>query len=163
MAGILSAPASGPRGPRRERLLLAGLAAIWLVFALPLLLGEKTLILRDVFTTHLPMKAYGAAALAHGRIPAFNPTWALGQPYAGNPNALPYYPGNLLYLLLPFWSAFNAHYVLHWLLAFVAFRWLARELDQSPVAATMAAGPEATTGAAPAAPSAAAPAATTAA
>ena len=138
MASILSAPASGPRGPRRERLLLAGLAAIWLVFALPLLLGEKTLILRDVFTTHLPMKAYGAAALAHGSIPAFNPTWALGQPYAGNPNALPYYPGNLLYLLLPFWSAFNAHYVLHWLLAFLTFRKLARELDQSPVAATLA-------------------------
>jgi hypothetical protein len=136
MAGILSAPGDGSRG---ERLLLAGLAALWIFFALPLLLGEKTLILRDVFTTHLHLKAFGAAALAHGSVPAFNPVWALGQPFAGNPNALPYYPGNLLYLLLPFWSAFNAHYVLHWLLAFLTFRKLARELEQSPTAATMAA------------------------
>lgn len=136
MAGILSAPGDGRRG---ERLILAALAAVWLVFSLPLLLQQRTLLQRDVFTTHLHLKAYGAAALAHGSVPAFNPTWALGQPFAGNPNALPYYPGNLLYLLLPFWSAFNAHYVLHWLLAFVGFRKLARELGQSALGATVAA------------------------
>ncbi len=139
MAGILSAPEEGRRRERGDRLALLALAALWLLFSLPLLLGEKTLILRDVFTTHLPMKAYGAAALAHGSIPAFNPTWALGQPFAGNPNALAFYPGNVLFLLLPFWSAFNAHYCLHWLLAFVAFRKLARELGQSELAATLAA------------------------
>ena len=136
MASILSAPGDGRRG---ERLLLAALAVAWLLFALPLILGDRTLIQRDVFTTHLHMKAFGAEALARGSIPAFNPVWALGQPFAGNPNALPYYPGNLLYLVLPFWSAFNAHYVLHWLLAFVAFRALARELDQSPLGATLSA------------------------
>lgn len=136
MAGILSAPSGAGRG---ERLLLAALAAAWLLFALPLLSGERTLLLRDVFTTHLPQKAYGAAALAHGSIPAFHPAWAGGQPFAGNPNVLAFYPGNLLYLVLPFWSAFNAHYVLHWLLAFVGFRKLAHELGQSPVAATFAA------------------------
>ena len=145
MAGILSAPEDGrrdprvPPGERGNRLALVALTATWLLFSLPLLLGEKTLILRDVFTTHLQIKAYGAAALAHGSIPAFNPTWALGQPFAGNPNALPFYPGNVLYLLLPFWSAFNAHYCLHWLLAFWAFRKLAQELEQSPFAATLAA------------------------
>ena len=136
MAGILSAPGNGRRG---ERLLLAGLAAAWLLFSLPLLFQQRTLLQRDVFTTHLHLKAYGAAALARGSIPAFNPVWALGQPFAGNPNALPYYPGNLLYLVLPFWSAFNAHYALHWLLAFVGLRKLARELGQSPLGATMAA------------------------
>ncbi|MEO7793667.1 MAG: hypothetical protein ABIV06_02750, partial [Thermoanaerobaculia bacterium] len=136
MAGILSAPSESRRG---ERLVLAALAALWLLFSLPLLLQQRTLIQRDVFTTHLHMKAFGAAALAHGRVPAFNPTWALGQPFAGNPNALPYYPGNLLYLVLPFWSVFNAHYVLHWLLAFVGFRKLARELDQSALGSTLAA------------------------
>jgi len=139
MAGILSAPEDGQRRERGDRLALLVLAAIWLLFSLPLLRGEKTLILRDILTTHLPMKAYGAAALAHGTIPAFNPTWALGQPFAGNPNTLAFYPGNVLYLLLPFWSAFNAHYCLHWLLAFIAFRKLARELEQSALAATMAA------------------------
>ncbi len=143
MTGILSAPEDEHRAPRRERLklagTLAGLLAIWLLVAGPLLFGQRTLIQRDVLTTHLAMKAYGAAALAHGNIPAFNPAWALGQPFAGNPNALAFYPGNVLYLLLPFWSAFNAHYVLHWLLAFFAFRKLALELEQSALGATLAA------------------------
>ena len=99
---------------------------LWLWVTVPLALGERTLYLRDVFTTHMPLKAFGAAELRQGRIPAFNPTWALGQPFRGNPNALPFYPGNVLYLVLPFWSAFNLHYALHWLLAALAMAALAR-------------------------------------
>ncbi|MEZ5313246.1 MAG: hypothetical protein R2862_06110 [Thermoanaerobaculia bacterium] len=44
---------------------------------------------------------------------------------------MPFYPGNLLHLALPFWVAFNAHYVLHWLLAFLGMRLLARTFGQS--------------------------------
>ena len=112
---------------------------LWLVLAWPLATGQRTFILRDVMTTHLPWKAFGAAELAHGRIPAINPLWATGQPFRGNPNALPFYPGNLLYLALPFWSAFGLHYVGHWLLAFLGMRRLARELGQSKQAALVAA------------------------
>jgi len=123
------------RGPGRWALLIV---ALWCVVSLPFALGERTLIERDVFTTHLPYKYFGAQQLAQGRIPAFFPEWSLGQPFRGNPNALPYYPGNLLYLVLPFWSAFNLHYLLHWLLAFLALRALARELGQREEAATLA-------------------------
>lgn len=112
--------------------------ALWLWAAVPLALGQRTLYFRDVFTTHLPVKAFGAAELKHGRIPAFNPTWGLGQPFRGNPNALPFYPGNLLYLVLPFWNAFNLHYALHWLLAALTMAALARALGQGPAAALVA-------------------------
>ncbi|HEY4564483.1 MAG TPA: hypothetical protein VIJ36_15985, partial [Thermoanaerobaculia bacterium] len=111
---------------------------LWLWAAVPLVLGQRTLYFRDVFTTHLPVKAFGAAELREGRIPAFNPSWGLGQPFRGNPNALPFYPGNLLYLVLPFWSAFNLHYALHWLLAALAMAALARALGQGPAAALTA-------------------------
>ena len=111
---------------------------LWLWVTVPLALGQRTLYFRDVFSTHLPYKAFGAAELRHGRIPAFNPTWGLGQPFRGNPNALPFYPGNLLYLVLPFWSAFNLHYALHWLLAALAMAALARGLGQGPPAALVA-------------------------
>ena len=61
MAGILSAPEEEHRATRGERLklagTLAGLLAIWLLVAGPLLFGQRTLIQRDVFTTHLAMKA----------------------------------------------------------------------------------------------------------
>lgn len=120
--------------------LVAALAlGLWIAVALPLALGRRTLYFRDVFTTHLPLKVFGAAALAQGRIPAFNPTWALGQPFRGNPNALAFYPGNVLYLALPFWSAFNLHYALHWLLAALGMWALARALGQGTAAALAAA------------------------
>jgi hypothetical protein len=118
--------------------LLALLLALGTLLALPLATGERSLVLRDVLTSHLPLKWFGAAELAAGRIPATHPAWALGQPFRGDPNALAYYPGNLLYLALPFWSAFNLHYLLHCLLALVGMRRLARELGQGEWAALAA-------------------------
>ncbi len=121
---------------------LAAVAAaallLWLWVTLPLALGEHTLYFRDVFTTHVPLKAFGASALRQGSIPVVNPSWALGQPFRGNPNALPFYPGNLLYAFLPFWSAFNLHFALHWLLAGLSMAALARALDQGRAAALVA-------------------------
>lgn len=124
-----------------SRPLLAVLAAailLWAWVAVPAILGERTFYLRDVFLTHLPLKAFGAEELAAGRIPAFNPSWGLGQPFRGNPNALAFYPGNLAYLALPFWSAFNLHYAFHWLLALFAMRSLARGLGQGAAASLLA-------------------------
>lgn len=112
---------------------------LWLWAAVPLATGARTLYLRDVFSTHLPAKAFGAEQLRHGSVPAFDPTWGLGMPFRGNPNNLPLYPGNLLYLVLPLWSAFNLHYALHWLLAALGMALLARELGQSRGAALVAA------------------------
>lgn len=124
--------------PRALALVAVAALGLWLWVAVPLATGTRTLYFRDVFTTHVPWKAFGAAELRHGRIPAFNPTWGLGQPFRGDPNALPFYPGNVLYLLLPFWSAFNLHYALHWLLAAVAVAALARGLGQERPAALVA-------------------------
>jgi hypothetical protein len=131
----------GDQGARQAVLvrgLLVAIVALWAWTTLPWLLGDERLILRDVLYSHSQFKYFGAEQLKLGRIPAVNPTWSLGQPFAGNPNALPFYPGNLLYLLLPFQVAFHLHYALHWLLAFFAMRALARELGQSPPAALLA-------------------------
>ena len=126
---------------KSARPLLAVLAAallLWAWVCVPTLFGARTFYVRDVFLSHLPFKAFGAAELRHGRIPAFNPTLNLGQVFRGNPNTLAFYPGNLAYLALPFWSAFNLHYALHWLLALATMTALARGLGQSPPAALVA-------------------------
>ena len=142
-----SEPPLGPSGGagsdvtasrRWERWLLGAALALWLVYAWPAALGLRTFYVRDVFSNNFPQKAFGAEQLRQGRIPAFNPDWALGQPYRGNPSTLAFYPGNVLYLLLPFWSAFNLHFVLHWLLALFTMRRLARALGQARLAATLA-------------------------
>ncbi|HXO22744.1 MAG TPA: hypothetical protein VOA87_22715 [Thermoanaerobaculia bacterium] len=97
---------------------------VWV--ALPLARGAETLFLRDVLNTHLEMKWSQAEAMRQGFFPLIDPYRAGGQPLAGNPNAVPFYPDNLLYLLSsPFW-ALNAHFWIHLLLAPFAFYWLAR-------------------------------------
>lgn len=131
-----------PRRISRDDLpLLAVLAAallLWAWVCAPVLTGSRTFFLRDVFTTHVPYKAFGAEQLRQGKIPAYNPTWGLGQPFRGNPNALPFYPGNVLYLFLPFWSAFGAHFALHWLIALATMYALARGLGLDRPAALLA-------------------------
>ncbi len=126
---------------RARALRLTGAAAllVWLGFTAPLALGQRTLFMRDVFGIHLMLKGFGASELREGRVPAFMPSWALGVPYRGNPQALAFYPGNLLYLALPFWSAFNLHFALHWLLAAIAMWGLARGLGVSHGGALVAA------------------------
>ncbi len=110
-------------------LLLLGLAA-W-----PLIRGSGTLYMRDVLTSHLPLKAAQAEALRRGEVPLIDPYRAGGQPLLGNPNALPLYPDNLLYLVAsPLW-ALNAHFWLHLLLAPAAFYWLGRAWGLSRPAA----------------------------
>ena len=141
MARILRTARGHAPGSRRvAALAVPALAALllWLAVTVPLALGQRSFFFRDVFGNHLPLKAFGAEALARGEVPAFNPALGMGQPFRGNPSALAFYPGNLLYLVLPFWSAFNLHYALHWLLAALAMAVLARELRQSRAAALLA-------------------------
>ena len=91
---------------RRFALLWLAPTLLLLVLAVwPLATGEQTLVLRDIFNTHLSLKIFGAEALRHGEIPLVDPTRGGGQPYLGNPNAFPLYPTNLLFLAgSPLWG-----------------------------------------------------------
>jgi hypothetical protein len=81
---------------------------------------------RDNFSTHYPLKAVSASAFRAGEIPYWNPFDAGGQPLAGNPNALTFYPDNVLYLVLPAHVAFNLHFLIHLVLGWLAMRALTR-------------------------------------
>ena len=94
---------------------------------------------RDNFSTHYPLKAVSAAAYRHAEIPFWNSYAGGGQPLAGNPNALTFYPDNILYLLLPLHVAFNLHFLLHLVLAFLAMRALCRETGSNESAASLVA------------------------
>ena len=96
----------------------------WMV--LPLARGTETLYLRDVLNTHFPMKQAQAEAMREGYFPLLDPYRAGGQPLAGNLNAVPLYPTNLLYLVGSGFWALNAHFWIHLLLAPLAFFWMAR-------------------------------------
>jgi hypothetical protein len=108
--------------------------------SLPLVRGTETLVMRDVLNAHLEMKWAQAIAMRHGTFPLIDPWRAGGQPLAGNPNAVPFYPTNLLFLAGTsiFW-AFNAHFWIHLLLAPFAFAWLGRRCGLGREAAWAAA------------------------
>jgi hypothetical protein len=114
--------------PARRAFLLYALPLFVLLawVALPLARGTETLFLRDVLNTHFPMKQAQAEAMRAGYFPILDPYRAGGQPLAGNPNAVPFYPTNLLYLVGSAFWALNAHFWIHLLLAPLAFFWMAR-------------------------------------
>ena len=71
-------------------------------FVAPLVGGGRTLFLRDVLQTHLADRIGLATSLRQLElplIPLVDPLRAGGQALAGNLNALPFYPDNLLLLL----------------------------------------------------------------
>lgn len=130
MEPIESQEMSPPRpAPARRRVfLLYGLPLLILLagISLPLIRGTETLFLRDVLNTHFPMKQAQAEAWRDGWCPVIDPYRAGGQPLSGNPNAVPFYPTNLLYLVGSAFWALNAHFWIHLLLAPLAFFWMAR-------------------------------------
>ena len=98
------------------------------------LLSTATLFFyRDNFSTHYPIKFLSAPAFRSGEIPYWNFADAGGQPLAGNPNALTFYPDNVLYLFLPVHVAFNLHFWIHLASAW----WAMRALSRSNFAAWM--------------------------
>ena len=103
-----------------RRFLLTSAAPIGLLLLLtflPLILGWETLFLRDTLSAHLPLKAQQAQVMSRGELPLVGPLISGGQPLVGNPNAVPLYPDNLLYLVAPLLWAFNAHFWIHLFLA----------------------------------------------
>ena len=118
------------------------LAPTWIILVvnvLPLVLGQRTLFHSDVFNLHLGIKAATAQTLSAGELPLVDMVRTTGEPLLGNLNGLPLYPTNLLYLVAPVEWAFNAHYWLHWLLAPLAFYFMARGFGLGPGGASAAA------------------------
>src|SRR5690349_7289675 len=94
---------------------------------------------RDNFATHYPIKVISAQIFRAGQIPWWNFYDGGGQPLAGNPNTLTFYPDNFLYVILPAHVAFNLHFLLHLAIAWFAMRALTRAVGVSGNAATFAA------------------------
>lgn len=109
----------------------------------PLVTGRQTLVLRDVLQTHLLDRIALGESLRQFELPLVDPLRAGGQALAGNLNALPFYPDNLLLLAgsggqATLW-ALNAHFWLHWFVALGAAFWMARAFGLPPPAAWMTA------------------------
>ena len=101
--------------------------------------GSETLYMRDVLSTHYPVKSAHVHLMKTGPFPPLvDPFRSGGQPFLGNPNALPIYPTNLLYRVAPTLWALNAHFWLHLLVAPWAMFLMARSFGLSRSSAWVA-------------------------
>ena len=92
----------------------------------PVIRGTETLYHRDLLQAHFGLKTAQVQAWEAGYVPEIDIHRAGGQPLAGNPNSVPFYPDNLLYRVAPLLWALNAHLWLHWLIAPLSAFWLGR-------------------------------------
>ena len=120
-----------PRAKVFAALLLATSAALIAVFGL--------FYFRDNFFTHYPIKVISQPVYRALGIPWWNFYDGGGQPLAGNPNTLTFYPDNILYLFLPAHVAFNLHFLVHLIAAWFAMRALCGATGASESAARVAA------------------------
>ncbi|MDH3402335.1 MAG: hypothetical protein OES32_00145 [Acidobacteriota bacterium] len=122
-------------GWRFALLWVAPVMLLLVAIALPLISGARTLYLRDVLNTHYEMKWAQAQAMRAGELPLVDMYRGGGQAHLANPNTVPLYPDNVLFLFAETLWAMNAHFWLHWLVAPFAGFWLGRALGMRREAA----------------------------
>jgi hypothetical protein len=117
-------------------LLMLAVAAAWLHRGE--LRGERYYF-RDTSRLYAPAKFYLAQLLREGILPQWWPWDGAGAPMLAQPIFSTFHPSTLLYVLLPFWSAFAAQDLAGTLLALGGTYLLARALKQPRQAAVVAA------------------------
>ena len=124
---------------------LVPLALVPLALAAPFFAGQ-VLLFRDILHFTLPAQVFGAAALAHGRLPQWNPLLYGGAPFFAELGSGALYPPNWLFLALPPSRAATAFVLVHLPVAAAGALLLARTLGAGPLASAVAATAWATSG-----------------
>jgi hypothetical protein len=93
---------------------------------------------RDAVQYFYPLYARIQAEWRAGRVPLWEPDENAGMPLLGNPSAAVFYPGKVLYALLPYAWAARLYIVAHTVLAFAAMVWLLRGWETSAIGAALA-------------------------
>src|SRR5258706_7758284 len=105
------------------------LVVAWLAFFSPALLGGRVFCYRDLFFLQEPLRRYWINVVSAGHAPFLNAALNLGEPALANPNNAVFYPGNLLYFVLPFGAAWNLSLAGHVLWAALGLYCRAGRLD----------------------------------
>lgn len=90
--------------------------------------GNEVLCFRDLALFNYPLRHRWITELVGGQLPFLNASLNSGQPVLANPNNSVFYPGNLLYLILPFPVAWNLTLAGHVFWGGLGVYWLGRLL-----------------------------------
>ena len=103
-----------------------------------LLLPGETVFFRDLLYDFIPQKRLLMEFFQHGEWPLWDVFRHGGQPYFADPNNSAFHPANILFVLLPFFRAFNLFLVLHALLSLTGTYLFLRRLQFSPISSLTA-------------------------
>ncbi len=136
-AAVNSPAVELPAGLTRGR--FVGLLMLLVAAAYPkILLGWESFYIRDFAYFGYPLAAYHRECFWRGEIPLWNPLSMMGLPFAAQWNTLVFYPGSLIYLLLPLPWSLNLFCLLHQVLAGAGMYLLAERWTGSRLAAAVA-------------------------
>jgi hypothetical protein len=94
---------------------------------------------RDTTVVELPARKLALSLLKDGNLALWTDAYGNGQPFLANPKNAVFYPATLLYLLLPFFTAFKLFYLIHVVLGWLGLYRLGRSYDLAPRAAFLGA------------------------
>src|SRR5207245_6293474 len=123
---------------------------ILLIVAFHGALAGRMFYLRDISQNHYPIRHYVTERLRDFSLPLWDPYHGGGTPLLANPNALVLHPISLLFLVLPFNTAFTASIVLQFALLALGGYLLARQIGIGREGASLTAAVLASSGPAPA-------------
>ena len=89
---------------------------------------------RDGAILEIPTRQLAASLLREGNFALWTDAHGNGQPFLANPKNAVCYPSTWLYLVLPFFTAFRLHYLIHVVIGWLGFFGLLRffRLDRTP-------------------------------
>ena len=115
------------------------LAAILTVVFWPVVSGAESFFYRDYGVLGYPFVEYAKERILSGEFPWWNPYSNTGAPFAAQWGTMCFYPGSLIYILLPLPWSLGLFSLIHLWFAGMGMRWLALKWAGSPAGATVAA------------------------
>jgi hypothetical protein len=100
--------------------------------------GKSTFFYRDFGLFGYPLAFFHRTAFWHGEIPLWNPLNNCGLPFLAQWNTLTFYPGSLIYLLLPLPWSLSLFSLVHLWLAGMGMYFLARRWSDDYLASAVA-------------------------
>jgi len=92
---------------------------------------KSTIYVRDTTAIEIPTRKLCAQLLKEGNFALWTDDHGQGQPFLANPKNAVFYPTTLLYLILPFFTAFKLHYFIHVVIAWLGLYYLGKSMSIS--------------------------------
>ena len=124
-SGICPAPSAKKGHTERDFGVVRNLVALLILttmvtwFTADLLTGGKVPFYRDLGTYFYPAKLVLARSFQAGEIPFWSKQLGMGFPFLASPQSAVFYPPNIVFTLLPFFSAVRFLFVAHYLIGAV--------------------------------------------